>query len=105
MLLGSLSISLLVDMLTNKCVIRASDGVIQSSKGSIRVDRFSFNAYHFLLNFEIQRDYQNDSKFNGVYSIKKYMKKRAYIIHLNKYKSLTTRWFAYYLRFLCGTYS
>ena len=43
-----------------------------------------FNAASSLTNFEIQKYYQNDSKFNAVYSGSKLpkIKGRAYIINL-----------------------
>ena len=51
---------------------------------------------HPLTNFEIQRYYQNESKFNDVYSGNNLpkIKKGAYIINLNKCKSIGTHWIA-----------
>ena len=43
---------------------------------------------HSLTNFEIQKYYQNESKFNGVYSRNNLSKIKdgAYIINLDEYK-------------------
>ena len=54
---------------------------------------------HPLTNFEIQKYYQNEPKFNGVYSrynLSK-IKDGAYIINLDEYKSIRTHWIALYL--------
>ena len=48
-----------------------------------------FNELHPLTNFEIQKYYENESKFNGVYSrnsLRK-IKDGAYIINLDEHKS------------------
>ena len=52
-----------------------------------------------LTNFEIQRYYQNEAKFvlkNDVYSRNNLPKKKdeAYVINLDEYKSIGTRWIA-----------
>ena len=51
---------------------------------------------HPLLNFEIQKHYQNESKFNGVYSRNTLSKinDEAYAINLDEYKSIGTHWIA-----------
>ena len=43
---------------------------------------------HPLTNFEIQKYYQNESKFNGIYSGNNLpkIKEGAYVINLNNYK-------------------
>ena len=53
---------------------------------------------HPLTNFEIQKSYQNESKFNGVYSINNLpkIKDGAYVINLDEYKSIGTHWIALY---------
>ena len=47
---------------------------------------------HPLTNFEIQKYYQNEPKFNGVYSKNNLskMKDVAYIINLDEYESIGT---------------
>ena len=47
-----------------------------------------------LTNFEVQKYYQNEPKFNGIFSrnILYKIKNVAYIINLAKYKSIGTHW-------------
>ena len=54
---------------------------------------------YILTKFEIQKYYQNEPKFNGVYSRKNLpkIKDGAYVIHLDKYKSIGTHWIALYV--------
>ena len=54
---------------------------------------------HPLTNFEIQKYYQNETKFNGVYSINNLpkMKDGAYVINLDEYESIETHWIALYV--------
>ena len=54
---------------------------------------------HPLTNFEIQRYYQNEPKFNGVYSRDKLpkIKDGVYVINLDDYKSIGTHWIAFYV--------
>ena len=53
---------------------------------------------HPLTNFEIQKYYQNEPKFNGVYSRKNLPKIKdwAYVINLDKYESIGNHWIAFY---------
>ena len=45
-----------------------------------------------LINFEIQKYYQNESKFNGIYSKNNFykIKDRTYIISLDEFESIGT---------------
>ena len=54
---------------------------------------------HPLTNFEIQKHYQNEPKFNGVYSRNNLpkIKDGAYVINLVEYKSIGTHWIASYV--------
>ena len=54
---------------------------------------------HPLANFEIQKYYQNEPKFNSVYSKNNLPKIRdgAYLINLDEHKSIETRWMALYV--------
>ena len=54
---------------------------------------------HPLKNFEIQKYYQNEPKFNGVYSRNNLpeIKDGAYVINLDEYKSIGTHWTAFYV--------
>ena len=51
---------------------------------------------HPLINFEIQKYYQNKLRLNGVYSRDNLpkMKYRAYIINLDEYSDIGTHWIA-----------
>ena len=51
---------------------------------------------HPLTNFEIQKFYQNEPRFNGVYSRDNLpkIKDRAYIINLDEYSDIRTHWVA-----------
>ena len=52
---------------------------------------------HSLTNFEIQKDYQNEPRFNGVFSINNLpnkIKDGAYIINLDEYGDVGTHWIA-----------
>ena len=55
-----------------------------------------FNATYPLTNFEIQKYYQNEPKFNGVYSRNSLSKIKdgAYIINVEEYESIGTHWIA-----------
>ena len=54
---------------------------------------------HPLTNFEIQMYYQNQPKFNDVYSRNNLpkIKDGVYIINLDEYKSIVTHWIALYV--------
>ena len=52
---------------------------------------------HPLTNFEIQRHYENEPRFNVVFSrnnLPKTIKDGAYVINLDKYADLGTHWIA-----------
>ena len=52
--------------------------------------------FHHLTNFEIQKYYQNKCTFNGAYSRNNLpkIKDGAYLIKLDKFKSIRTHWIA-----------
>ena len=55
---------------------------------------------HPLTNFEIQKYYQNEPRFNGVCSrdnLLKIIKNGAYLINLDKYADVGTNWIALYV--------
>ena len=54
---------------------------------------------HPLTNFEIQKYYQNEPKFNGVCSRSNLpkIKHGAYVINLEEYKSIGIHWIAVYV--------
>ena len=53
-------------------------------------------SFHILTNFEIQKCYQNKSKFNGVYSRNNSprIKDRSYVINFEEYESIQIHWIA-----------
>ena len=55
---------------------------------------------HPLINFEIQKYYQNEPKFNGVYSRDNLQKIKdwAYLISLDEYSDIETHWVALYVQ-------
>ena len=55
---------------------------------------------HPLTNFEIQKFYQNEPRFNGVYSRDNLpkIKDGAYVINLDEYSHIGTHWLALYVR-------
>ena len=61
---------------------------------------------HHLTNFEIQEYYENEPKFNGVYSRNNLsnIKYGAYIINLDEYESIGTHWIVYYVNDNNATY-
>ena len=54
---------------------------------------------HPLTNFGIQKYYQNEPKFDGVYSINKLPKIKdwIYVINLDEYESIETHWIAWHV--------
>ena len=54
---------------------------------------------HPLTNFEIGKYYQNEPRFNGVYSRDNLpkIKDRAYVINLDEYSDIGTHWFPLYV--------
>ena len=56
---------------------------------------------HPLINFEIQKYYKNEPRFNGVFSrnnLPKKIKDRAYITNLDKYANVGTHWIALFCK-------
>ena len=52
---------------------------------------------HLLTNFDMQKHYQNEPRFNGVFSrnnLPKKIKDEAYLINLDEYADLGTHWIA-----------
>ena len=54
---------------------------------------------HPLTNFEIQKYYENEPRFNGVYSRDNLprIKDGAYVINLDQYPDIETHWIALYI--------
>ena len=56
---------------------------------------------HPLTNFEIQEYYQNEPRFNGVFSrdnLPNIIKNGAYVINLDEYHDIGTHWVALYMQ-------
>ena len=95
MLLGTLAASWLGNMLAGKGIQRAGEGFITAGYGS---KRFLIPP-DSLTNFEIQKYYQNEPRFNGVYSrdnLTNKIKDGAYAINLDEYFDIGTHWIALY---------
>ena len=96
MLLGTLGASLLGNMLTGKGILKAGFGVSRTGYG----DKKNLIPIHPLTNFEIQKYYQNEPRFNGVYSrgnLPKYIKDGTYVINLDEYAGVGTHWVALFV--------
>ena len=62
---------------------------------------------HPLTNFEIMKYYENESRFNGVYSrdnLPNKIKDGAYVINLDEYSDIGTHWIALYVKNNVVTY-
>ena len=103
MLLGTLGASLLGDVLSKglsgRGVIRAGEGVIRAGYGSKRssLKKILTLTPHPLTNFEIQEYYQNEPRFNRVFSrdnLPNSIKNGAYVINLDEYRNIGTHWVA-----------
>ena len=56
---------------------------------------------HPLTNFEIKKYYENEQKFNGVFSkdnLFKKIKDRGYVINFDEYKDVGTHWILYFVK-------
>ena len=73
MLLGTLGASLLGNLLTGKWILRAGSGHPLSSTSKNKKGKGILRAgflmpHHPLTNFEIQKHYKNEPRFNSVFS-------------------------------------
>ena len=89
-LLGTLCASSLGNLLRGKAVMKAGEG-------KIRVGQ-DFECWLILSEFEIEKNYQNESKLDGVYSRNNLPKIKdwVYIINTDEYESIKTHWTAWY---------
>ena len=89
MLLGTLGASLLGNILTGRGTNRAGEGIVragyENKKGRKQQQNEFLMLPHSLTNFEIQKYYQNEPRFNGVYSRDNLPKVKdgAYVINLD----------------------
>ena len=96
MLLGTLGASLLGNMLAEKWIVRTGSGK-KKRKRNCKSWLWKIMGLlmrpHPLTNFEIQKYYQKESRFNGVYSrniLLEKIKDGAYIINLDEYAGTGT---------------
>ena len=93
--LGTLGASLLGDLLTNlsrKGTVRAGEGIFLKK---------ALMPPHSLTNFELKEYYENEPRFNGVYSgdnLPKTIKNGSYVISLDEYADVGTHWIALYVK-------
>ena len=93
MLLSTLGASLLGNTLASKGMNRAGEGVVRAGYGSSIKKQGFLIPPHRLTNFEIQKYYQNESRFNGVYSRDNppdKLKDGSYVINLDEYSDIGT---------------
>ena len=100
MLLGSLGAGLLGNLLAGKGIARAGS---RNKKRKRNCKSWFWKTMGFLMpphpltNFEIQRYYENEPRFNGVFSrnnLHKKMKGGADVINLDEYADVGTHWIA-----------
>ena len=62
----------------------------------MEIIKWIFNTASSLTNFEIQKHYQSEPRFNGVYSRDNLPKIKggAYVINLDEYSDIVTHWVA-----------
>ena len=89
-------------MLASKEVKRAGEGTVRVGYGSM-----DLMPPYPLTHFEIQMYYQNEPRFNGVYSrdnLPDKIKDGAYVFNLDMYSDIRTHWKALYVNKKTGTY-
>ena len=73
-LLGTLGAILLGNLLTGKGMMRAGEGIVRAGEGAKKTLN-SLLPFHPLTNIEINEYYENEPRFNGVYSRNNLQKK------------------------------
>ena len=95
MLLGTLGASLLGNLLSGKGTVRAGEGIVRAGYNSSV--KKALIPQHPLTNFEIKEYYENEPRFNGVYSrdnLPITIKNGVYVINLDEYPNVGTHWIA-----------
>ena len=98
MLLGTLGASLLGNLLTGKVTVRAEEGTMRAGE---RIKKKALILPHPLTNFKIREYYENEPRFNGVYSrdnLPETITNGAYVINLDEYADVGTHWIALHLK-------
>ena len=112
MLLGTLGASLLGNLLTGgKGIVRAGEGsavsrgkgegIVRAGSGSKKKKLNSLLPFHPLTNIEISEYYENEPRFNGIYSrnnLPNKIKKGAYVINLDEYEKTGTHWVSLFVK-------
>ena len=96
MLLGTLGASLLGKLLTVERVLYVQVKKLKKKKKSNLLIPF-----HPLTNFEVSEYYENEPRFNGVYSrdnLPAKIKKGAYVINLDDYEDAGAHWITLYVK-------
>ena len=94
-LLGTLGASLLGNLLVEKGIDRVGKGIARADEG------YKLMLPRPLTNFEIQKYYKNEPRFNGVNSrdnLPNKIKDGAYVINLDEYSDRGTHWVAVYVK-------
>ena len=84
---------LLGNILTGKGVVRAGEGIIRARCGIKDLHLKEILIPRPLTNFEIQKYYQNEPRYNGVYSrdnLPNKIKNQAYVINLDEHSDIGT---------------
>ena len=100
MLLGTLGASLLGNLLTGKGFVRAGEGTIRAGYGS-SIKEKALIPPHPLTSFAIKECYEDEPRFNGVFSrdnLPKIIKNGAYVINLDEYADVDTNWISLYVK-------
>ena len=93
MFLGTLGASLSENLLTRKGINKKCKGINRAGEGIVRAGEGNLLSPHPLTNFEIQKYYQNEPKFNGVFSrdnLPNKIKDGPYTINLDQYSDIGT---------------
>ena len=104
MLFGKLGASFLGNIFVGKGINRAGERIVRAGYGNKRQDYEKKNGFlmppHPLTNFEIQKYYQNEPRFNCVYSRDDLprIKDGAYIVNLDEYSDIGTYWVALWVQ-------
>ena len=99
MFLVTLGASLLVNIFAGKGINRAGEGFLRAGYGSLIKKQGFLIPPHSLTNFEIQKCYQNEPRFNGHCSkdnLPDKIKDGRYVINLDEYSDIGTYWIALY---------
>ena len=101
-LLGTLGASLLGNLLAVKGILRA--GLGEKKEKEFKIWLWKTMGFlmppHPLTSFEIQKYYQNEPRFNDVFSrnnLHKKTKDRTYIINFDEYANLGTHWISLFV--------